>query len=131
MKVIHFEIGVDDIERAKKFYSNIFKWKVKKWEGGPEDYWLIDTDEGTSLGDGFYIRTNNCGEDRNAGEAMNSIITIEIDNIDYGIHEVKAHGGSIISEKHDIPGVGWHIYCKDTEGNIFGLLEPSSSYGLS
>jgi len=27
-KVIHFEIGVDDINRAKKFYENVFGQKM-------------------------------------------------------------------------------------------------------
>ncbi len=28
-KVSHFHIPVDDMDRAKKFYSNIFGWKVR------------------------------------------------------------------------------------------------------
>ena len=38
----HLEIPVDDIERAKKFYTELFGWKVQKAEG-PMEYWLIAT----------------------------------------------------------------------------------------
>ena len=41
-RVVHFDISVDDPERAIKFYTEVFGWKVQKWEG-PMDYWLITT----------------------------------------------------------------------------------------
>lgn len=41
-RVVHFEINVDEPERAVKFYSDVFGWKIQKWEGSIE-YWLITT----------------------------------------------------------------------------------------
>ena len=38
----HLEIPAEDIERAKKFYTELFGWKVQKAEG-PMEYWLIAT----------------------------------------------------------------------------------------
>jgi predicted enzyme related to lactoylglutathione lyase len=26
-----------------------------------------------------------------------------------------------------IPGVGWLVYCKDTEGNIFGMMQADAN----
>jgi uncharacterized protein len=31
--LVHFEIPVDDVERAKKFYADLFGWKIEKWPG--------------------------------------------------------------------------------------------------
>jgi predicted enzyme related to lactoylglutathione lyase len=28
--IVHFEIPADDVERSKKFYSNLFGWKIDK-----------------------------------------------------------------------------------------------------
>ena len=41
----HFELPADDIERAKKFYTNLFGWKIEKWEGlvNNMEYWTINT----------------------------------------------------------------------------------------
>jgi Bleomycin resistance protein-like N-terminal len=39
--VVHFEIAVDDPERAIKFYSTVFGWKIQKWD--QFDYWLAST----------------------------------------------------------------------------------------
>ena len=31
--IVHFEIPSDDIERSKKFYNELFGWKIDKWPG--------------------------------------------------------------------------------------------------
>ena len=31
--IVHFEIPADDIERSKKFYADLFGWKIEKWPG--------------------------------------------------------------------------------------------------
>ena len=46
--IVHFEIPADDVERSRKFYSDLFGWKIEKFPGqtgGSEDmeYWLITT----------------------------------------------------------------------------------------
>lgn len=41
-RVIHFELGAEQPERAAKFYGDAFGWKFEKW-AGPVDYWLIMT----------------------------------------------------------------------------------------
>jgi hypothetical protein len=30
--IVHFEIPADDVERARKFYSILFGWKIEKME---------------------------------------------------------------------------------------------------
>jgi uncharacterized protein len=56
--IVHFEIPSDDIERSKKFYSELFGWNIEKWPGLSEgmEYWLISTvdDKGNkALGGGM------------------------------------------------------------------------------
>src|SRR5215212_686442 len=45
--IVHFEIPADDVERAKKFYSALFSWKIEKIkvkkDGETMDYWMIST----------------------------------------------------------------------------------------
>src|SRR5262249_54248258 len=40
---MHFEIHAEDLQRASRFYSSVFGWKIEKW--GQQDYWLIKTGE--------------------------------------------------------------------------------------
>jgi predicted enzyme related to lactoylglutathione lyase len=32
-RVTHFELLVDDANRASEFYETVFHWKVQGWEG--------------------------------------------------------------------------------------------------
>ncbi len=48
-KVVHFEIPADNPQRAVKFYQKVFNWKIEKWQG-PMDYWFVTTGEDKELG---------------------------------------------------------------------------------
>jgi len=39
--IVHFEIPAEDVEKLRKFYSQLFGWKIEKTEG-PMDYWMIE-----------------------------------------------------------------------------------------
>jgi len=51
--------------------------------------------------------------------------TVEVADIDAVIEAVKKNGGTITKEKMEIPGVGIFAGAKDTEGNHFGLMQPT------
>ena len=48
-----------------------------------------------------------------------------MDNIDTYMAKVEAAGGKPQTEKMDVPNVGKLRYYKDTEGNIFGIIQPT------
>lgn len=41
----HFEIPVDDPDRAERFYSAIFGWTFERYRGAPEYYGMATTGE--------------------------------------------------------------------------------------
>ena len=41
-RVVHFELNVKDVEKTIKFYENVFGWKIEKWKG-PVDHWFLIT----------------------------------------------------------------------------------------
>jgi predicted enzyme related to lactoylglutathione lyase len=49
---------------------------------------------------------------------------VGVENIDEAIAKIEAAGGTIALAKMEVPGVGWLAYYKDTEGNIFGAMQP-------
>jgi len=112
-RVIHFEIPADDPNRAVKFYTDVFGWKIQKWEG--MDYWLCETGKAPEPGiDGAIMPR----------EPVKVLVnTIGVPSVDDFIKKVEAAGGKIIAPKMPIPGVGWFAYCIDTEGNLFGIME--------
>jgi predicted enzyme related to lactoylglutathione lyase len=119
-RVVHFEIHAADPERGVKFYENVFGWTFQKWEG-PMDYWLITTGPDSEPGiNGGLIRRQG-GIDGQAVIAY--VCTVGVDDLDAAMASVEANGGTVAVPKMPIPGVGWLAYYKDTEGNIFGIMQ--------
>jgi predicted enzyme related to lactoylglutathione lyase len=114
-RVVHFEIGADDPGRVVKFYEDVFGWKIHNWEG-PIDYWLITTGEETEPGIDGAIKERT-------GQDQRVVNTIEVPSVDEYAERITRAGGEIIVPKSEIPGVGYHAYCRDPEGNIFGIIE--------
>lgn len=118
-RVVHFEIAVDDPERAADFYRNTFGWTIGKWEG-PMDYWLVKTGEPGSMGiDGALTRR--------AEAAVPIVNTIDVPSVEEFQAKITAAGGKVLMPKAPIPGIGYFALCQDTEGNPFGIMEPDMS----
>jgi predicted enzyme related to lactoylglutathione lyase len=115
-RVVHFEINADNPERAAEFYSKVFGWKISKWDG-PMPYWLVTTGEKGQPGidGGIQKRTEPKGTTYN---------TVDVPDVDEFVNKIKRAGGKVLKPKNTIPGVGFFAYCEDTEGNIFGVLQP-------
>lgn len=119
-RVVHFEIHAGDPDRAVNFYSTVFGWSFQKWEG-PMDYWLITTGPNDQPGiNGGLVRRQ--GEID--GQAVIAYVcTVDVTDIDGATETALANGAQVVVPKMPIPGVGWLVYCKDTEGNIFGMMQ--------
>ncbi|MBI2520836.1 MAG: VOC family protein [Bdellovibrio sp.] len=118
-RVMHFEIQADDPLRAINFYKNVFGWTFEKWNG-PMEYWLIMTGEGLGIDGGLLKRTTNI---EHRGNINAYVCTIDVSDVDEYVKKITANKGMIEMPKHAIPGVGWHAYAIDTEGNLFGILK--------
>jgi uncharacterized protein len=116
---LHFEIPADNPERAIAFYQSVFGWTIKKWDG-PTPYWLITTgpDEEPGINGGILPREH---------PNQPCVNTIGVTNLDEMLALVSAKGGQMAGPKMVVPGIGWLAYCKDTEGHIFGMMQPDSS----
>lgn len=124
--IVHFEIQVSDFGMAKKFYSQIFGWKIEKWEG--TDFYGVWTGRskypnGSVVGlDGGLERKEKLTSQKET--ILNAFLcTIEIENIDDTLKKIKTHDGKIIKEKYAFPKVGWMALCTDPDGNQFSLIQ--------
>ena len=119
-RVIHFEVHAEQPERAIRFYKELFGWEFKKWEG-PQPYWVITTgpDSQPGINGGLVPRRGTID-----GTAVIAYVcTVDTASVDDSVSKAQAGGGTVALPKMAIPGVGWLAYCKDTEGNIFGLMQ--------
>lgn len=117
-RVIHFEIPAENPERAAKFYREVFGWEIQKW-AGPIEYWLATTGADGQPG-------INGGLMRREGPYTGPTNTIDVASVDAAVQTVQAKGGKLVIPKMAIPGIGYLAYCHDTEGNLFGVLQPEA-----
>ena len=120
-RVVHFEVETKDIDRASKFYSEAFGWEMQP-QGKEYGNYVVavtgDPKEPMGINGGLFQ------VDQKKLNAYRCIIGV--DNIEKAIKDVKDAGGKIVGDKpDDIPYVGLFIRGEDTEGNVFGLLQPS------
>jgi len=119
-RVVHFEIHAADPDRAVNFYTTLFGWSFQKWEG-PMDYWLVTTgpNEQPGINGGLVRRQGEID-----GQAVIAYVcTVDVEDLDASVQTALDNGGQIALPKMPIPGMGWLAYCKDTEGNIFGMMQ--------
>ena len=119
-RVIHFEIHAEDPERGIAFYQRLLGWSFTRWEG-PFDYWLVTTGPDSEPGiNGGLLRRMGAID----GQAVIAYVcTVDVPSVDDAVAKAVELGGVVALEKMPIPGVGWLAYVKDTEGNIFGMMQ--------
>jgi len=120
-KVVHFEIPVDDLERAQKFYKNVFGWKMESLPG--IEYIMIGTTPVDDKGTPKEIGAINGGMIKRQRPVTSPIITIGVEDIEGAMKNVKKMGGEIVRGKMQVGEFGYAAYFKDTEGNIIGLWQ--------
>lgn len=120
---VHFEIHATDPERAITFYTTVFDWSFERWGSNP--YWVITTGGGPGIDGGLVPRQGPAPSDNAPVNAYPA--TIDVSELDLVLRRVQQAGGAVLVPKSGVPGVGWLAYCKDTEGNIFGLMENDAS----
>jgi uncharacterized protein len=125
---VHFEIHAADLDAAQVFYAALFGWSFKKVEG--MDYCLIGTGaDGPGIDGGLVRRMGPNPDPQTPTQVIGYICTVNVEDLDASITKALALGGSMALAKMPVPGVGWLAYCKDTQSNIFGMMQtdPSAS----
>lgn len=109
--ICHVEIPCKNIARARKFYSDIFGWKITDFGGM---YAMFKTGEGP--GGGLEQRADNFPTERAI------TLYIQVEDIDFYLTKISVAGGRTIQKKTEISKeFGYSGLFIDTEGNTIGL----------
>ena len=121
-RVVHFDIAAADIVRATSFYEHAFGWKISK-APGPLDYWLVRTGKSDEPGidGGIALRE---------ADWQRITMFVEVESADAAARRIVESGGSIVQPRAVIPGVGYVVGCRDTEDNVFAIIEPDETAGF-
>jgi uncharacterized protein len=118
--ITHIDIPVDDIARARSFYSSLFGWQIAEVPGY-EGYPMWQAPNKVS-GGGLAPR----------GEGFQSPRSyVEVDSIDDVLAKATELGAEVVLAKSPISETSWYAAFKDTEGNVMGLYEGITDVGSS
>ncbi len=122
--VVHFEIYVADMARAKAFYEAVFDTKLDKMPNPtPEvemDMWVFPMDKKagmSSFGAGGMLVKMDGFSPGSGG----TLVYFACEDCAVQATRAAQYGGSIAQEKQSIGEHGFCAIVRDTEGNLIGL----------
>lgn len=122
--VCWFEIYVDDMERAKKFYGEVLKTTFHDAEmpgdadDGSSKMAFFDCDDMEAVS-GALVQMDGVRDGFNG--AMSTMVYFPCDDCSVEESRVEAAGGKVQTSKMSIGEHGFCSICVDSEGNTFGL----------
>jgi predicted enzyme related to lactoylglutathione lyase len=111
-----FEIYVQDMERARRFYEAVFKVELGSLSGDSPEMWAFQGDMTSYGAPGALVRMEGCPSGGNSTLVYFSCADCAVE-----AGRVAAAGGKVAKDKFAIGEYGFIALALDTEGNMFGL----------
>jgi uncharacterized protein len=121
-KVVHFDVPVEDVKRATKFYQEAFGWRIN--EVPNMNYFILNTvetdenqmpKESGAINGGMYKK-----EDPRDDKA---VIVVDVIDLDNHLKKIQKAGGKVVMEKREVGNMGFYARVADTEGNVIGVWQ--------
>jgi len=111
-----FEIYVEDMNRAKKFYEETFDLQLSKLEGTDLEIFAFPMHQDSYGAPGALVKMPGFPAGKNS-------VLVYFSCNDCGVEAIRAKnaGGQIQKEKMSIGEYGYMAHVIDTEGNMIGL----------
>ena len=110
-----FELYVQDMPRAKKFYEAVLHLTLQKLDS-PLDMWAFPMEMGLPGAGGSLVAMPGVPSGGNS-----TLVYFACEDCAVEAARVKAAGGHIDRDKMSIGPYGFIVLAVDTEGNMFGL----------
>ena len=116
---VHMELMTTDVKVAKKFFGELFDWKLEEVKGADNiPYTMINVGNGAGGG----IMANPMPK---TGSLW--VPHIEVDDVRAATEKAKALGGQVMKPVTEVEGMGEFSIILDPTGGMFGLWEAKSS----
>lgn len=111
-----FEIYVQDMERAKRFYESLLQTKLEKLESPEIEMWGFPSDMEQYGATGSLVKMEGMPSGGNSTLVYFACVDCAVEAA-----RVKKAGGRIEREKFSIGQYGFIALAVDSEGNMIGL----------
>jgi len=110
---VHVELNTTDVAKAKKFYGELFAWKLKDEEMGPMGtYTMIDPGNGTGGG---------IMKQMIPGAPSSWLGYVEVEDVAKATKKAQSLGAKVMTGPKDIEGAGTLSIIVDPTGAALGL----------
>ncbi len=111
-----FEIYVQDMERAKKFYESVFEIRLERLKSPGIEMWEFPGSAGNTGTPGSLVKAQGCPSGGNS-----TVVYFNCEDCATEAGRVAGAGGRIQKQKFSIGQYGFIALALDTEGNMFGM----------
>ena len=128
-KIVHFEIPVDNIERASQFYKKFFGWDIIKETMPGMEYHTVRTVATDKKGMPQSSGAINGGMMKRRVKEEAPVLVIQVTSLDDTLKKITQVGCKIVAPKMNVGDMGVYARFMDPEGNVMGLwqnLKPST-----
>lgn len=119
--VFHFEIPVNDMDRAKTFYEGVFGYRLIRQEVDGYDMAFFPRADSAAGASGALAKGDVYKPSKEG-----AIIYFDVPDIDEVLRNAKQRGSKILYEKKDIGEAGFVAEFEDSEGNRVALSQVRS-----
>jgi predicted enzyme related to lactoylglutathione lyase len=122
---VHVELNTTDVDKAKKFYGQLFNWEledVQMGSGGPPGlvaskgvYTMIKPGKGTG---GGMLKQGV------PGAPSSWLAYVEVEDVAASTQKAKSLGAKVMLDTTEVPGAGWMSVIVDPTGAALGLWKP-------
>ena len=111
---LHIELLTGDVAQAKRFYTNLFDWKLEDLPvADAEPYPLIKPGEGPN--GGIFAMS--------AGGRPYWLTYIRVDDIKSSVAKATQLGATIVEDIAEFAEYGWASVLADPEGAVFAIWQ--------
>ncbi|MEE9223256.1 MAG: VOC family protein [Thermoplasmata archaeon] len=107
----HIEWSTTDLEKTSELLSGLFGWKFESWG---EEYMIYTTPKG--IGGGI-MKVDRVEPGKSPS------VYVDVDEIEPYLQKAQELGAEIDVPKTEIPEVGWYAHIKDSDGNVYGIVQ--------
>jgi uncharacterized protein len=115
---VHVELHTTDVDKAKKFYGQLFDWQLEDVPMPGGTYTVIKPGKGTGGG---------MMQQRVPGAPSSWLAYVEVDDIVAATQKAKSLGAKIVMDVMELPGIGWMSMFIDPTGATLALWKPKSA----
>ncbi len=109
---VHIEIPSANLQRAGRFYREVFGWKMNYVEEA--DYMQFET--GSEINGAFYHSPDHTGR-------QGVVVYVHVENIEATLDLINANGGKTFVARTPVENMGSFALFHDPDGNVLGIWE--------